>query len=190
MRCRRHKRRPWVVCARRRCYLRGWRRRWCRRRWQQRRRRGAHGGTHEWVLRRPLPPDHQVAAAAIRGEHSFPSRCRDAVPPRTRSVGACSVTRRTESTERAARSRTPLNPAGFEPRIPHVPNSGRACRVCLSFSVLSFPRKSRGACGRLLVKLKKISFYKYVLSLAVGGVGARRGDGEEEEEGGLCSSTR
>ena len=28
------------------------------------------------------------------------------------------------SSERAARSPTPLNPAGFEPRIPRVPNSG------------------------------------------------------------------
>ena len=36
------------------------------------------------------------------------------------------------SSERAARSPTPLNPAGFEPRIPRVPNSGLLCRVCLS----------------------------------------------------------
>ena len=40
--------------------------------------------------------------------------------------------RLTRSSEHAARSPTPLNPAGFEPRIPCVPNSGLLCRVCLS----------------------------------------------------------
>ena len=38
------------------------------------------------------------------------------------------------SSERAARSPTPLNPAGFEPRIPRVPNSG------LIVPCVSFPR--------------------------------------------------
>ena len=40
--------------------------------------------------------------------------------------------RLTRSSERAARSPAPLNPAGFEPRIPCVPDSGLVCRVCLS----------------------------------------------------------
>ena len=39
--------------------------------------------------------------------------------------------RLTLSSERAARSPTPLNPAGFEPRIPRVPDSGLMCAVCV-----------------------------------------------------------
>ena len=38
-----------------------------------------------------------------------------------------------DTSERAARSPTPLNPAGFEPRIPRAPNSGLMCAVCVSF---------------------------------------------------------
>ena len=42
--------------------------------------------------------------------------------------------RLTLSSERAARSPTPLNPAGFEPRIPRAPDSG------LIVPCVSFPR--------------------------------------------------
>ena len=51
---------------------------------------------------------------------------------KTRTSGATRKPRRrlTLSSERAARSPTLLNPAGFEPRIPRLPNSGqRAVRV-------------------------------------------------------------
>ena len=53
---------------------------------------------------------------------------------KTRTSGATGTARRrlTLSSERAARSPTPLNPAGFEPRIPHVPNSGLIV-PCVSF---------------------------------------------------------
>ena len=48
------------------------------------------------------------------------------------------LTRRrlTLSSERAARSPTPVNPAGFEPRIPRVPNSGPVV-PCVSFPRLT-----------------------------------------------------
>ena len=65
---------------------------------------------------RAAPPD---VLGGDRAAHQVLS----AVSALVRPIGA---------SERAARSPAPLNPAGFEPRIPCVPDSGVVCRVCLS----------------------------------------------------------
>ena len=96
----------------------------------------------KWRLRdnscQPPPPAGTRRRFHPMGETRLCSRTRRTSSRRSRCSRLAPAARRgprrrlTLSSERAARSPTPLNPAGFEPRIPRVPNSGLIV-PCVSF---------------------------------------------------------
>ena len=89
-------------------------------------------------IRRTTSPTTSPASlprlcSRTRRTSSRRSRCSRLAPAARRGPRR----RLTLSSERAARSPIPLNPAGFEPRIPRAPNSG------LFVPCVSFPRNMR-----------------------------------------------